>query len=307
MVSANPRGFQSILKRAFIAVSTEPAEILTRVVEKFHERRERGGPTCSYEAVADWDQRLHEHLDIEWPCPTCAEFGGLWSKAIQSLTSTGMRVGPMSFGPWNDGDAGLVRAVWSLTRHLRAERVVETGVAHGFTSRFILEALASNGAGHLWSIDLPPLDQDLRQQVGIAVPNELSDRWIYIQGSSRSRLPKLLSELGQIDLFIHDSLHSERNVRFELDRAWAKLRPGGAIIVDDVDANWGFHTFNESFPGHFCLICEAEPIKPDHRRFNEKGLFGIVIKRPSAISVVAGVAMAPRAFAPAGRYQLPRR
>jgi hypothetical protein len=57
-------------------------------------------------------------------------------------------------------------------------------------------------------------------------------------GSSRRRLPKLLSELDQIDLFIHDSLHSERNVRFELDRAWTKLRPGGAIIVDDVDANW---------------------------------------------------------------------
>jgi hypothetical protein len=61
----------------------------------------------------------------------------------------------MSFGPWNDGDAGLVCAIWCLIRHLRAERIVETGVAHGFTSRFILEALESNRAGHLWSVDLP--------------------------------------------------------------------------------------------------------------------------------------------------------
>jgi hypothetical protein len=90
-----------------------------------------------------------------------------------------------------------------------------------------------------------------------------------------------ISELEPIDLFIHDSLNSERNVRFEMDLAWAKLRPGGAIIVDDVDVNWGFHTFNESFPGYFCLVCEAEPISPDHPRFNEKGLFGIVIKPPS--------------------------
>lgn len=80
----------------------------------------------------------------------------------------------MSFGPYNDGDAGLVRAVWSLIRHLRAEWVVETGVAHGFTSRFILQALASNRAGRLWSIDLPPLNPGLRQQVGIAVPKELT-------------------------------------------------------------------------------------------------------------------------------------
>jgi hypothetical protein len=282
MASVSPRGNPSVLKRALMGFTTEPVESLTRVVEKLHEQYyARRGPACSYEAVADWDQRLHEHLGIEWPCPTCAEFGGLWSKTVQSLTSTGMRFGPMSFGPYNDGDAGLVRAVWSLICHLRAERVVETGVAHGFTSRFILQALARNRAGHLWSIDLPPLNHDLRQQVGIAVPKELSDRWTYIQGSSRRRLPKLLSELQSIDLFIHDSLHSERNVRFEMDRAWAKLRPGGAIIVDDVDVNWGFHSFNESFPGHFCLVCEAEPISPDHRRFNEKGLFGIVIKGPS--------------------------
>jgi hypothetical protein len=35
-------------------------------------------------------------------------------------------------------------------------------------------------AGRLWSIDLPPLNRNLRQEVGIAVPKELSDRWTYI-------------------------------------------------------------------------------------------------------------------------------
>jgi Methyltransferase domain len=274
------RGIPNVLSRVVMAFSTEPAEVLTLVIDRLHDQHERRRPACDYKTVADWDQRLHEHLAVDLPCLICAEFSGLWNEVIQSLTSTGMRVGPMSFGGWNDGDAGLVRAVWSLTRHLRAERVVETGVAHGFTSRFILEALARNRAGHLWSIDLQPLNRDLRQQVGIAVPKILSDRWTYIQRSSRRRLPELLTEFDQIDLFIHDSLHSERNVRFELDRAWAKLRPGGAIIVDDVDANWGFHSFSKTFPGNFSLVCEAEPISPDHRRFNEKGLFGIVIKRP---------------------------
>lgn len=190
--------------------------------------------------------------------------------------------GPLSFGPWNDGDAGLVRSIWCLVRHLRPERVVETGVAHGLTSRFILEALEQNDRGHLWSIDLPPLDPDLRRQVGMAVGPGFSDRWTYIHGSSRRRLPKLLSQLRQIDLFVHDSLHSERNVRFELDQAWAVLRPGGALVIDDIDANWGFHSFNETFAGQPNLVCEAEPLRPDHRRFNGKGLFGIVLKPGSA-------------------------
>jgi hypothetical protein len=67
----------------------------------------------------------------------------------------------------------------------------------------------------LWSIDLPPGDRFRRQLVGPAVgcPYAMD----HISGSNRRG--ELLFHLGQIDLFIHDSLHSERNVRFDLDRA----------------------------------------------------------------------------------------
>jgi hypothetical protein len=68
------------------------------------------------------------------------------------------------------------------------------------------------------------------------------------------------------------------NVRFEMDRAWAALRPGGAIVVDDIDVNRGFHAFAQSFSGCEAIVCEAEPLRPDPRRFNKKGLFGIVLK-----------------------------
>jgi hypothetical protein len=88
----------------------------------------------------------------------------------------------------------------------------------------------------------------------------------------------VLRQLGEIDLFVHDSLRSARNVRFEMDLAWAALRPGGAIVVDDIDANRGFHTFTQSFFGCDSIVCEAEPLRLDLRRFNKKGLFGIVLK-----------------------------
>jgi hypothetical protein len=29
------------------------------------------------------------------------------------------------------------------------------------------------------------------------------------------------------------------------------------------------------------MVCEAEPIRPDLRRFNQKGLFGIILKEPT--------------------------
>jgi hypothetical protein len=116
----------------------------------------------------------------------------------------------------------------------------------------------------------------------MAVGSPYRHRWSYIKGSSRRRLPPLLSRLGNIDLFIHDSMHTEHNVRFELERAWAYLRPGGFILVDDVDLNWGFHSFTESLSPRQCLVCQAEPLQPDLRRFDRKGLFGIIHKEAAA-------------------------
>jgi hypothetical protein len=59
------------------------------------------------------------------------------------------------------------------------------------------------------------------------------------------------------------------------------LRSGGAIVVDDIDTNRGFRSFIQSFSGHQSIICEAEPLHPDLRRFNKKGLFGIILKEPT--------------------------
>ena len=263
-------------------LAANPLEVWTRVKETYLAERELREPACQYEADETWERRLHEQLGVAWPCERSSEFWSLWSEVVQELCAKGIQPGPMSFGCWNDGDAGFVRAIWCLVHHLKPKNAVETGVAHGVTSRFILEALARADAGCLASVDLPPIEVERRAQVAIAVDGRFADRWSYIEGSSRLHLSKLLAQLGQIDLFIHDSLHSERNVRFELDRAWEALRPGGAMVVDDIDANRGFQSFTESFSGHRSMICEAEPLRPDPRRFNQKGLFGIILKDPAA-------------------------
>ncbi len=259
-------------------LAVDPVELWMNMVDVYVAEREQRKPQCPYKSDGDWEHRLHNQIGAPWPCPLLSEYWSLWRKVISELEAKGVQVGPESFGSWNDGDAALVRTIWCLTCHLKPMRVVETGVAHGVTSRFILEALDRNRGGHLWSIDLPPIQPFWKRQVGIAVGDRLKARWSYIKGSSRRRLPKLLSQLGAIDLFIHDSLHSERNVRFELDRAWPVLTKRGAMVVDDVDANWGFQSFTQTFSGQESMVCEAEPLRPDLRRFNKKGLFGILLK-----------------------------
>lgn len=261
------------------ALAADPVEAWLTVHDRYVERQERQTAVREYEATSDWEHELHGKIGVKWPCETSLEFRQLWSEVVESLSQKGVRVGPMSFGGWNDGDAAMVRAIWCLVRHLSPDKVIETGVAHGITSRFILEALQRNGRGHLWSIDLPVPDPALRSQVGMAVAGPCKERWSLVEGSSRRKLPYLLAKLGQIDLFIHDSLHSERNVRFEMDNAWQRLGAGGAIVVDDIDANEGFRSFGAKFAGHESMVCESDPLHPDLRRFNKKGLFGIVLKQ----------------------------
>lgn len=261
-------------------VAAEPMEVWLRLQAKIIESREQRKPACSYQMHPDWERHLHESLGVPWPCERTAEFWALWPKVIGSLRAKGLRVGVGCFGGFNDGEPELVRAVWCLTCHLRPVNVVETGVARGVTSRFILEALDRNGAGHLWSIDQPPpLNPELNEEVGAAVENHCGRRWCYIRGSSRRHLPKLLAALGRIDLFLHDSIHTEYNTSFELNQAWSALRPGGFVVADDIDLNWGFYSFTRTHSNYPFFICRSNPLQSDPSRFEGSGLFGIVAKR----------------------------
>src|SRR5207244_1813382 len=86
-------------------------------------------------------------------------------------------------------------------------------------------------------------DSRFHPQSAIGVPEHLRSRWTLVSGTSRRRLPRLLQELGEIDFFVHDSLHTGRNTSFEIDRAWRGLRPGGALLVDDVYQSLAFRRF----------------------------------------------------------------
>lgn len=258
-------------------VARDPLDAFYAVQGEFLSRFE-GKHSEQYNVDPNWEAGLASVLGIPQAFAE-DEFPPLWQEVTESLLARGFKVGPFSFHAWNDGDAGLVRAIWSIIRHTRPKTVIETGVAHGVTSRFILEAMERNDFGHLWSIDLPPVNPETRREVGIAVDKAaLHHRWSYIAGTSRRHLPRLLSQLRGVDLFIHDSMHSARNVAFEVDLAWKHLSPGGVIVVDDIDINPSFKMFAERHPEHRSFICTAEPISPDTRRFNQKGLFGIIVK-----------------------------
>ena len=135
-------------------------------------------------------------------------------------------------------------AIYVICRIFKPEIVVETGVADGFSSSFILKALELNNKGKLFSIDLPNQPgQEINNEPGWLVPNELRHRWKFILGNSKDKLPVLLKELKRIDLFYHDSDHSYENMMFEFREAWDYISLGGILISDDITENIAFDEF----------------------------------------------------------------
>jgi predicted O-methyltransferase YrrM len=139
------------------------------------------------------------------------------------------------------GDRSLGEIVYALVRSTQPDAVIETGVATGVTSAYILAALEDNGAGQLYSIDLPPAQLVTSRLVGAAIPDDLRHRWVYRWGSSRRLLAPVLRETaGARRMFVHDSDHSYENMRWELEQAWAALNEGEWLVADDVDLHDAF-------------------------------------------------------------------
>jgi len=158
--------------------------------------------------------------------------------------------------------------LYILIRGIKANKIVETGVANGASTYYILSAIKKNGGkGHLYSIDMPYheiIDQkDILRRIGISskdetrfggvipigkkigwlVPEKLRVYWSLFLGDSKKILPKLLSDLGNIDIFNHDSHHSYRHMSFEYSVNWNHLSEGGLLCSHDILQNYAFDDF----------------------------------------------------------------
>lgn len=143
-----------------------------------------------------------------------------------------------------DLHANKVLVQYAALRALRPDVVVETGVANGVSSTYLLLALQLNGNGVLHSIDIgDPGHLPRGKQTGWLVPSWLRGRWTLHLGDARALLPTVLQQLGTIDVFVHDSLHTHTHMMFEFVTAYPYLRSGGVLLVDDAQWNSAFEEF----------------------------------------------------------------
>jgi hypothetical protein len=118
--------------------------------------------------------------------------------------------------------------------------------------------MEENGCGTLHSVDLPPLRRKFERSWGVAVPDALRGRWRLQRGTSASVLPRLLRETRTVDLFVHDSLHTHKNMRREFDTIWPHLRNGALLLADDVERNRAFDELRQKDPALWSVVKDRE-------------------------------------------------
>jgi predicted O-methyltransferase YrrM len=156
-----------------------------------------------------------------------------------------------------DDDCVRFRLLYYLVRAQRPRVCVETGVFDGVSSAVILKALRDNGEGTLHSIDLParrPQPASTARmrfstlppgcEPGWLIPDALRERWRLRVGPSEELLPPWLGELGAIDFFLHDSLHTRAHMLWEYTTVWPALAAGGLLVSDDVFWSRAFFHFS---------------------------------------------------------------
>lgn len=166
----------------------------------------------------------------------------------------------LGWNTWNE-------FIYLATRLLQPQVIVETGIFDGQSSVIYLEALRRNGKGQLISIDLPayqPItDATTRmfetalppgRQPGWMIPDRLRDRHRLELGDAKELLPRILSEFEFIDMFFHDSLHTEEHMEFEYNTAWPKIRPGGLLLSDDTLWNPAYYRFCQAHHKPYLLV-----------------------------------------------------
>ncbi|MGA8542019.1 MAG: class I SAM-dependent methyltransferase [Thermoplasmata archaeon] len=131
--------------------------------------------------------------------------------------------------------------LYLLVRALHPKVVIETGVRPGYSTAWILAALADNREGSLTSLGPGPITGRSTgvHDVGVGqfVPPSLRSRWTLALGNTPDRLRELLATAGRVDLFFYDNGPEIARARFELRAAWEVLSPTGILLAHHIDAN----------------------------------------------------------------------
>lgn len=191
-------------------------------------------------ASVAWCRRRAESFETWAPRLDAA----LWQESVAFGKALDVDVRHRIALPGFVGGGSATAFLYFLTRRLAPLRVIETGVAAGWSSAAFLSAMQRNGKGSLFSSDLPYLGRPhARNVIGAVVSPELRPRWsLYIDGD-RSNLPRILEKAQHFEIAHYDSDKSYDGRDFFCGCFLPNQARNTLWLFDDIEDNMHFRDF----------------------------------------------------------------
>ena len=169
----------------------------------------------------------------------------LWNESVKfSLQLKESAIIKLKDIPYDLGGGGIYPILYFITRKLKPQIIVETGVAAGYSSQTFLSAIRVNGIGKLYSSDFPYFRiPEPEKYIGIMVDDNLKANWKLFLDGDKTNLPKITNEVDSISLFHYDSDKSYSGRTFAVDTIKSKLAPDSILMFDDIDDNTHFYDY----------------------------------------------------------------
>ena len=146
--------------------------------------------------------------------------------------------------PVQMGGEGAVSFLYYLVKATNSKKIIETGVAYGWSSLAFLLAIKNDDEAKLISNDMPYIKMNNDDYVGCVIPKELKQNWILQRLPDVKGIPKAIKSFGgKIDLCHYDSDKSYTGRMFAYPLLWNALKENGIFITDDIQDNIAFIEF----------------------------------------------------------------
>ena len=134
---------------------------------------------------------------------------------------------------------------YALVRATQPDHVVETGTHLGLGSCAIAAALLQNGHGRLTTIDVDP-------EAGYLI----GGRWANVIERRTGSSIDLLAELKDVDIFLHDSLHTYAYESRELAAVERSLSEDAVVLSDNAHDSAALSDWAERAGRHYLFFSE---------------------------------------------------
>jgi len=141
------------------------------------------------------------------------------------------------------GGGSDITLIYNLIRILKPKKIIEFGVANGWSTLSILLACKKNRLGKLISIDMPYYFYNAKKFIGNLIKKRDFPNWTLLIGPQVNYINRISKE--KYDFCHYDSDKSYQGRMMIYSKIWSQLNKNGVLLSDDISDNLAFFHFSK--------------------------------------------------------------